>query len=197
MRIFLAISATLGVIASATDNTVDLTSSSLDVSNDEIENLEDFMQGLLTGALEVSDPIAEDCVKDGEDVLATMKEAIHDIEQNTKDSVKEGVQLIGQAIQEATSDMAECALAVEQAEKLEKMAESLSNPWSFVWHAGKNIVVNHVEIQQEIDDAIDAWYQKDYYQTGYSIGEALAAIFVPDNLYHLEKKVQSAFKRLH
>uniref|UniRef100_A0A7S4T697 Uncharacterized protein n=1 Tax=Ditylum brightwellii TaxID=49249 RepID=A0A7S4T697_9STRA len=164
------------------------TSSSVDTQNEKVTHFEDFMDGLLTGALEESDPLIQKCAQDGETVLETITTAVRDIEEETSESVKEGIELMGQAIQEASQDLIECKTALADAEKLEEMALSLKHPLSFVWNAGKNIVVNHVEIQKEIGAAIDAWNEKDYYDAGFNIGEALAAAFVPGEFLLLDEE---------
>ena len=138
----------------------------------------EFMQGVLVGAIESADPIAETCFLNGEVMFLTIAEAVKDIREGTDESTKAGIQLIGQVIQEASKELVDCEEAVDDFEALVQMAESFSHPWAFAFSAGKNIIINHVEIFQEVHDAMDEWEEPDYFKCGHNVGEALAQIFL-------------------
>lgn len=113
-------------------------------------------------------------------MIADLEQAVDDIRQGTDESVQAGIELIGQVINEAGTDLKECEEATADVEELIEMAASLAHPWSFVYHAGHNIVVNHVEILDEVNAAIEAWESNppDYYQFGFNVGEILEQILV-------------------
>mmetsp|Transcript_6884 Transcript_6884/g.8922 ORF Transcript_6884/g.8922 Transcript_6884/m.8922 type:complete len:191 (+) Transcript_6884:93-665(+) len=138
----------------------------------------EFMQGVLMGAIESADPIAETCFLNGELMFLTIAEAVKDIREGTEEDTKAGIQLIGQIIEEAAKEVVDCEEAVNDFEALVQMANSFSNPWAFAFSAGKNIIINHVEIFQEVNDAMDEWEEPDYFQCGHNVGEALAQVFL-------------------
>jgi hypothetical protein len=146
--------------------------------NTKAFDFEEFMSGVLEGAIESADPISETCFLNGESMLLTIAEAVKDMREGTKESTEAGIQLIGQVIQEATKELVDCEEAVGDFEALVQMAQSFSHPWAFAFSAGKNIIINHVEISQEINAAMDEWDEPDYFECGHNVGEALAQVLV-------------------
>lgn len=136
--------------------------------------------GFLEGAFGPTQQKLETCVLDGVLVLDDLQKAVEDIRQDTPESVQEGIELIGDAIQVAADDLKECAEAMDNLEELMDMAQLLAHPWSFIYHAGHNLIVNHVEIFDEVQAAMDAWESdpKQYYRFGFNVGEALEQISV-------------------
>jgi hypothetical protein len=148
---------------------------------DEITRVADFaefMQGVLEGAIESADPIAETCFVNGESMILTVAEAVKDIREGTEESTEAGIQLIGQVIQEASKELVDCEEAVDDFEALVQMAKSFSHPLAFAFRAGKNIIVNHVEISLEIHAAMAEWEAQDYFGCGLNVGEALAQVLL-------------------
>ena len=143
-----------------------------------VVDFRDFMQGVLVGAIDSADPIAETCFLNGEVMFLTIADAVKDIREGTDDSTEAGIQLIGQVIQEASKELVDCEEAMDDFEALVQMAKSFSHPLAFAFSAGKNIIINHVEIFQEIHDAIDEWEEPEYYECGHNVGEALAQVFL-------------------
>jgi hypothetical protein len=141
-------------------------------------DFEDFMEGLVQGAFETADPLAETCIKNGEDMLLQISQAVQDLKDGSKESVEAGVQLIGQVIQEASSELVDCEIAVDTFEKLFELASSFSHPLAFAFKAGKNILINHVEISDEIHAAVEAWDAPDFFTFGFNVGEALAQVLI-------------------
>lgn len=58
------------------------------------------------------------------------------------------------------------------------MASIMSNPWSFAYHVGKDLIVNGVQIFHEVDDSITQFHGKHYYAFGEDIGEALSKLII-------------------
>jgi hypothetical protein len=141
-------------------------------------DFEEFMEGLVEGAFETADPLTETCVKNGEDMLQTISEAVRDLREGTDESTQAGIQLIGEIIQEASSELVDCKIAVEDMEKLVEMASVFAHPLSFACRAGKNILINHVEITDEIHAAVEAWDAPDFFTFGFNVGEALAQVLI-------------------
>lgn len=144
-------------------------------------HFDDFKQvlfGVLEGSLGHEVDLAETCINEGEDAMQNLEEAVNDIMEGTEESVQEGIQLLGQVVQEATQDLQDCELAAEDIDRLIDMSDILSHPLSFLYNAGKNIIINHVEIFDEIDEAIDDWQAipPDYNKFGFNIGSAMKLI---------------------
>jgi hypothetical protein len=169
----------LGIAAAATTTTAtDHAAVVVDETPTKAVDFAEFMQGILEGAIESADPIAETCFLNGEEMIRTIAEAIKDFREGTKESTEAGIQLIGTIIEEASKELVDCEEAVDDFEALVQMAKSFSQPWSFAFHAGKNIIINHVEIIDEINAAMDAWEEPDFFECGYNVGEALAQVFL-------------------
>jgi len=71
--------------------------------------------------------------------------------------------------------------------KLEDLAKAFSNPASFAYHVGKDILVNGVQIYHEIKDSIVQYDAGNYQLFGEDIGRALAQILIGG-------KMQKAFE---
>jgi hypothetical protein len=144
-------------------------------------HFDDFKQvlfGVLEGGLGHEVDLAETCINEGEGAMKDLEEAVNDIMAGTEESVQQGIQLLGQVFQEATQDLTDCEMAAEDIDRLADMSDILSHPLSFLYNAGKNIIVNHVEIFNEIDDAIDEWQAVPpaYHEFGFNIGSAMKLI---------------------
>jgi len=63
-------------------------------------------------------------------------------------------------------------------EKLEKMAAIFANPATFVYHVGKDLVLNGKDIYKEVNDSITQYNSKNWDAFGYDIGEALAKLIL-------------------
>jgi hypothetical protein len=145
-------------------------------------DFEDFLEGVIQGAFETADPLADTCVKNGKDMLVQISQAVDDLKEGTEESVQAGVQLIGQVLQEASSELVACETAVDDFETVFEMASSFSHPIAFAFHAGKNILINHVEITDEMHAAVEAWDAPDYFDFGFNVGEALAQVLMGSSI---------------
>lgn len=52
------------------------------------------------------------------------------------------------------------------------MVASWTSPLSFAYHVGKDLLLNGVDIFHEIEDAIDDYKKKDFYDFGVNVGKA-------------------------
>mmetsp|Transcript_6751 Transcript_6751/g.9853 ORF Transcript_6751/g.9853 Transcript_6751/m.9853 type:complete len:195 (+) Transcript_6751:125-709(+) len=146
-----------------------------------ITDFQQLMKGIMEGAFQDEFKAAESCFEDGLSIIKTIEIAVEDIKEGTKESVEEGVKLIGEVVQEVSKkEIVECKEAAEEFHELSDMAKLLSHPASFLYHAGHNIIINHVEIEQEVSAAIEAWDEdpRDYYAVGFNIGETLEQVFI-------------------
>lgn len=58
------------------------------------------------------------------------------------------------------------------------MAAVFTNPWSFVYHVGHDLVVNGVQIFSEVEDSVSQYKAANYGAFGEDIGEALAKLLI-------------------
>ena len=61
---------------------------------------------------------------------------------------------------------------------LEKMAEIFAHPLKLVVRAGKNLIVNGIDIFKKVDAAMIAYHNDDYYEFGSEIGQAIVEVFL-------------------
>lgn len=132
------------------------------------------LAGLLQGTLHKSVPSTDECIGDAERLVKEFKEVVTDFEKESFSGVKAGIHKVGDIVDEVKDDFKHCQLAVEDVEKLGKMARTFKNPFSFIFHVGKNILVNGKDIYAYVDAALKAYHKPDYRQFGYQLGEALA-----------------------
>jgi len=79
------------------------------------------------------------------------------------------------------------------------MAAVYSNPWSFAYHVGKDLIVNGVTIFKDTEDSIAQYEAGKYEAMGEDIGDALAKLLLGGALEVQENwRVQEAnnFKSL-
>ena len=138
-------------------------------------DLEQFTIGLLEGAVEAEVPDVMSCIQDAETLVSEVEETYADFKKETFDGVKAGIEEIGTIVTTVTDNIIpDCTAGVSGIESLVDMAEGFSSPWSFVYHVGKDLLVNGVQIYHEVDDAIAAYEAGDFKAFGVDIGKALA-----------------------
>ena len=66
----------------------------------------------------------------------------------------------------------------DEAPKLLKALEALKHPKEFAFHVGKDLIVNHADIFQEVSTAIDDFHAQKWEECGKSTGAALSKLLV-------------------
>jgi len=143
------------------------------------EDVVAFTKGFLNGISQSSvfDSIKA-CISDSETFYKDISEGIADIKTKNPAKVKEGIALIGQAVQIIPAAARDCKAAASEVKKLVALAQAFTNPASFVYHIAKSILINRVEVIHEVTSAITAFDNKDYYTLGYWVGRAMNTIFL-------------------
>ena len=59
---------------------------------------------------------------------------------------------------------------------LEQMARILMHPVTLVYHVGKNLILNGIDIFHKMESAIEAEKAQDYFTFGKYVGEALSEL---------------------
>merc|ERR1712087_934368 len=141
-------------------------------------DFEQFTIGLLKGAIETEVPDVMKCINDVETFVSEVETVYTDFKKETFNGVKDGIEEIGTIVGAISEDVQDCLSGVHGIENLVHMAENFANPWSFAYHVGKDLLVNGVAIYHEVDDAIAAYEQPNYFTFGEDLGKALSQVFV-------------------
>jgi len=96
----------------------------------------------------------EKCIKDGEHIVKDAEAAYTDFKSKDPKEIVDGFKQIADAFLTVKAGMQDCSSVKADWEKLAKMAVVFSSPSSFAWHAGKDLLVNGVEVTKEIETAI-------------------------------------------
>ena len=137
--------------------------------------------GVLKGAVEAEglDNI-ENCVKDSGDIVVDVYDAVMDFTKGDEKDVLNGIEELGKAVLEIKPLVEDCEGVAADWAKLVKMGAIFSNPASFAYHVGKDLIVNGVQIFKEVDDSIHQFEAKNYEKFGEDIGMALAKLILGD-----------------
>ena len=120
----------------------------------EVEDALQIVEGVVLGALKAESPVSVTCIGDTETLMSEIKEGVDDFKKETFRGVKDGLTIFGTAFKQVATDIQDCEEAIEDIEKLYEMAIIFSNPWSFAYHVGKDLLLNGVDIYNDIDKAM-------------------------------------------
>jgi len=110
----------------------------------------------------------------------TIKSAIDKIEQKTAKSIAEGLRDLGHALTNLKQALVDCKAAEAEVAKFAKAIEDgFEHPLSFVFHVGKELIVNGRDIYAEITAAVSDWKAQSYRASGVQIGKALSKLLQP------------------
>jgi len=144
-----------------------------------LQEVEQLFLGVLQGiGDEASLTAVLPCIKDTVTVGEDVEEAIKDFMAKDISSIKEGLKLLGQAIETLPDAMTQCGAAESQIKKLYELLASFKSPISFAFHVGKDLIVNGVQIYHDIENVIGAFHAGNWNQIGYYSGHALAEIII-------------------
>ena len=76
----------------------------------------------------------------------------------------------------------QCKASVQSIENVVKMIKSFTSPWSFIYHVGKDVIVNGKNIINEIETCVTDYRANNFNGMGYEIGEALYQIFIGEEM---------------
>merc|ERR1712195_354967 len=115
-----------------------------------IKEVAEVVTGILIGALKAEGLNSiENCIQDGEHLFSDIKSAVSD-----------------------------CKGIVADFEKLATMAAVYSNPWSFTYHVGKDLIVNGVRIFKDTEASVTNYEAGKFEAMGENIGDALAELLL-------------------
>jgi len=86
------------------------------------------------------------------------------------------------------SGMQDCGHLKEDWTKMVEMAAIFENPTEFVYHVGKDLIVNGHQIYQEINTATVDYKNKNWYDFGLNVGKATAKTIIGSELAVVSNK---------
>jgi ABC-type phosphate/phosphonate transport system ATPase subunit len=122
------------------------------------------------------------CLASTKDEVQTVQGAFELFEKEDAKDVLDGLGKLGSALEKLPKSVSICDDASkdvkDEAPKLHQALEALKHPKQYAYHVGKDLVVNHADIFQEISAAIHAYEQKQWEDCGKSTGAALSKLLV-------------------
>jgi hypothetical protein len=138
----------------------------------------DVFEGVLEGFFsEFSD--LKKCAQDSTSAYENIKDGITDLDSGDASGVKKGLGELGTALDSLRHALPDCKAAAHEIESFGKVVENgFKNPLSFVFHVGKDLIVNGKDIYGEIASSVQLWKQQSYLDSGVQIGKALEKLLV-------------------
>jgi len=132
-----------------------------------------FLEGV--GSASAFDDIKA-CIADGDQWANDVDQGIADIKTRKPEEVKKGIHLLGEAAQVVPNAVQLCRASDVDLDTLLKEVESFRNPVDFLYYVGKSLMINHVEVLDEVDNALTGYEAKNYTDLGYWVGKTMDTI---------------------
>ena len=145
----------------------------------DVQKVEQIVKGILIGALDAegfTDIIT--CMGDAKTVLSEVESSIAYFRKGGVHNVLDGLKDLGHVLEGIQGDMKDCSGIKADWGKMIVMIKAFSNPTSFAYHVGKDLIVNGRPIFREINDAIKDYDNGKWEDFGKEIGEAAAKMLV-------------------
>jgi len=107
-----------------------------------------------------------------------MSDAVNKINSNDKKEMIKGLEELATISKQVPRAVQECKAVLSDLENLEKAIKNMSNIVSFEYHVGKDLIVNHVQIFNDVRAMLVAYQQKDFFNFGNFLGNALEKLLV-------------------
>jgi cathepsin L len=150
----------------------------------------DVFEGTLQGFFDSTTfPHLKACASEATDAYHEIKSAFEELEQLTPSSVKSGLKDLGVAYRGLQGALKDCkASSSDIAKFVSAIEHGFEHPISFLFHLGKELLVNGRDIYAEVTTAVKDWKAQNYRASGVQIGEALSKVFQPSfeawKVYH-------------
>ena len=141
----------------------------------------DVFEGTLQGFFDSSTfPHLKACASEATDAYDEIKDAIQEIEKLTPADVKTGLKDLGLALKGLKAALADCKASSSDVANFAKAIENgFEHPLSFLFHMGKELLINGKDIYSEVTTAVSDWKAQSYRAAGVQIGAALSKILLP------------------
>lgn len=150
----------------------------------QYETTVDVFEGVLQGFFSSSEfPELKSCANNTVDAYEQLKDAFDKLHLSAEasDTIKQGLQDIATALGDLKQAMTECKASVSEIQQFaDTLQTGFEHPVKFVYHLGKDLVVNGKDIFDEISQAVSLWEKQSYRDAGVQIGSALALLINGD-----------------
>jgi hypothetical protein len=116
------------------------------------------------------------CAKDVEFAFGDFKLAIMAFQHKDEHSIRQGFVNLGLALEPLVEAMGDCGHAYSEVMNLVNAIKSFTDPFSFLWHTGKELIINHADIYDNFVAAQANWENKKWEEFGRNIGDIIADI---------------------
>jgi hypothetical protein len=152
------------------------------------KDVEQILMGVLDGAVRAEGlENIEGCVKDTEAFFSDVLSAVQDFEKKSPAGVTSGIKKLGDALNDVKDGIKQCEGVEADIEAFEKMLAVFSNPHTFIFHVGKDLMINGVQIYKEVSDSVTQFENAKYFDFGEDLGLALAQLIFGAPIEMLEK----------
>ena len=149
----------------------------------------DVFEGVLQGFFGSSEfPHLKACASEAENTYEELAAAVGDLEKMTAAGIKDGLEEMATALKGLKTALADCKASSADLEKFAATVEhGFAHPLSFLFHLGKELLVNHVDIFREVSAAVADWKAQSYRAAGEQIGAALGELLEHEQLVEAPK----------
>eukprot|EP00347_Sterkiella_histriomuscorum_P001536 403371660 len=144
----------------------------------QVMDIAKFVEGFLYGVINHEFHNIDQCIADVGRIAQNVEIAVTNFKKENFSGIKAGLLEIGQAVKLIPTAVNDCKQVTQDLSKLVKMAEVFAHPLSLIYHVGKNLILNGVDIFKKIADALIAYGAKDYFSFGMYVGQAMDTIFL-------------------
>jgi hypothetical protein len=137
----------------------------------------DLLEGFLEGAVaaESFDELSK-CITDAEPMIPAAEKAFKDCKTNSLNASLLCIADMAALAKEATTTLSDCENVGDDIAKLKQIVAAFTSPMSFIWHAGKDLLLNGVNIYNDIEAATDAYKAGNWKEFGKKAGDATALV---------------------
>ena len=142
------------------------------------QDLTRFVEGLIYGIVSEQYSNLQECIGDVGLIENDMYLAAKDFEEESFEGMRQGLKEMGNIIRTIPILVKDCKTISADLSNLEKLADVFLNPLQLVWKAGKNLMVNGVDILKRFNLAWSAYKAKNFFDFGKYMGQSLDEIFL-------------------
>mmetsp|Transcript_52725 Transcript_52725/g.94628 ORF Transcript_52725/g.94628 Transcript_52725/m.94628 type:complete len:451 (-) Transcript_52725:90-1442(-) len=135
------------------------------------------MLGLTEGFFSDKSDLQE-CVKNTKYTVVDIEAAVKDFAKKDATDVLAGLRKLSDALKAFPDALQDCKALEEDVKQVIKALMSMSSPHEFIYHVGKDLIVNHAAIYHEITTAIEDYKAKKFEDFGLQLGLALHKIII-------------------
>jgi len=122
------------------------------------------------------------CINETETEVHLVHKAVDLLIKKDAQDVIDGLAALGTALDGLPKAISNCSTAAQdvkdEAPRLLKALETLKHPVDVAYNVGKELIINHADIFQQIGSAIDSYQHQQWEAFGKHTGEALAELLV-------------------